>query len=368
VAEALKKQFGEAVVDRLAHEIHGSYAQFRVKQFVHDALEGFEQLELLDRARHLARVLQRHLPAEYPAALDVLLATLPAAKSPLSGMASFFYLPHTEFVRQFGLAHFDESMRAAHALTQHFTAEWALRPFLEQHAQRTIAVLDGWTTDTSEHVRRLVSESTRPRLPWAPYLRNFQQDPSPVLALLEKLRDDESLYVRRSVANNLNDIGKDNPRLLLETATRWLKNASEERRWIVTHALRTAVKRGDPDALRLLGFGVTAKLGVTDIVIHPPRPRLGTNVTVTCALTNSTRRGQDVIADLLIHFVKANGSTNPKVFKLAKVTLAPGSSTTLQKTISLAALTTRQHYPGEHRVELQLNGAITPLGSFTLRA
>ncbi len=367
MAEPLKAQFGPEVVHRLSAEIGRVHARFDRKRFERDALHGFDLLELLDRGRHLGAMLHRHLPPEFGGAVDILLATLPRERSPAGGMASFFYLPHTEFVRQFGVPHFEDAMRALHSLTQCFTGEFAMRPFLVHHTAASLDRLDTWTRDPSEHVRRLVSESTRPRLPWAPRLREFQRDPSPVLALLEQLRDDPSLYVRRSVANNLNDIGKDHPSVLITTTRDWLTNAPAPRKWIVQHALRSAVKRGDADALALLGFGGAAQLSLIAADIAPASPRMGGRVTITCTLRNQTKRRQAVMVDLRVHFVKANGGTAPKVFKLSAVDLAPGESASLRKTVSLADLTTRAHYPGEHRVELQMNGAVTPLGDFVVR-
>lgn len=366
MAEPLKAQFGPSVVRRLSEEIGRVHDAFDRRRFERDALHGFEALELLDRGRHLGAMLHRYLPADFGAAVDVLLATLPAERDSAGGMASFFYLPHTEFVRAFGLAHFDDSMRALHALTQRFTGEFAMRPFLEQHQQATLNRLDLWTDDSNEHVRRLVSESTRTRLPWASRLRAFQTDPTPVLRLLEKLRDDPALYVRRSVANNLNDVGKDHPGLLVSTARRWMENASDDRRWIVQHALRSAVKQGDASALAVLGYATAAHLSVLESAISPRRLAMGGSVTVTCTLQNPSRRRQRVIVDLRVHFVKASGATSPKVFKLSAVELEAGESVSLRKTVSLADLTTRRHYPGRHLIELQMNGVATALGSFTL--
>lgn len=367
MADALKVQFGADVVRRLAREIHDVHRTFDRDAFERVALHGFDALELLDRGRHLGLTLQRHLPRDFASAVDVLLATLPDERQPAGGMASFFYLAHTEFVRQFGVSHFEDSMRALHALTQVFTGEFAIRPFLEQHQEATLARMHEWCTDVNPHVRRLVSEGTRPRLPWAPRLRAFQRDPAPVLTLLERLRDDPELYVRRSVANNLNDIGKDHPALLVQVAREWIRGATAERRWIVQHALRSSVKRGDADALAVLGFAGQARLDVTTASITPARPVMGTKVVITCTLQNPTRVAQRVVVDLRVHFVKAHGGTTVKVFKLSAVELAAGESIALRKTVSLAELTTRRHHPGVHKVELQMNGIATLLGSFTLR-
>lgn len=198
-------------------------------------------------------------------------------------------------------------------------------------------------------------------------LRAFQKDPSPLLPLLEKLRDDPELYVRRSVANNLNDIGKDHPDLLAEIAERWLKDATPERRWVVAHALRSAVKRCEPGALRVLGCGGAAKVAVSRVSLLPRRPAIGQSLRIQFQIRNSARKAQKVLADLRIHFVKANGKTSPKVFKLKTLELGPGETVLLGKTVSLAEQTTRKPHPGLHRVEALLNGRAQALGSFVLR-
>lgn len=366
MGEPLKNHFGPSVVRRLGDEIAAVHRPLNRRAFERDALNGFDELELLDRGRHLGRVLQRHLPTDFDAAVDVLLQTLPAEKAPAGGMASFYYLAHTEFVRQFGLAHVETALRALHQLTQVFTAEFAIRPLIEAHPDIVLERLRKWTRDENEHVRRLVSEGTRSRLPWAPRLRVFATDPTPVIDLLERLRDDPSLYVRRSVANNLNDIGKDHPAQVVALAKAWMVGASAERKWVIQHALRSAVKKGDADALTVLGFGAKASLRIVERRIAPARPRRGGKVVVTLTLENPARRPQDVVVDLVVHFVKANGGTSPKVFKLARLALEPRERAALRKTVSLADLTTRRHYPGDHRVTLQLNGAQQPLGAFTL--
>jgi hypothetical protein len=187
--------------------------------------------------------------------------------------------------------------------------------------------------------------------------------------LLELLKDDPELYVWRSVANNLNDIGKDHPALLVDTARRWLENANENRRWIVKHALRSAVKRGDAGALAALGFGSSsASLEIVETAITPKRVRRGEAVAVAFELRNTGKRQARAVVDFRIHFVKANGRAAPKVFKLKAVDLAPGQSLILSKKVSLADLTTRRHYPGRHVVEAVIDGRPVPIGSFVLRA
>ncbi len=371
MAEPLKNHFGANIPRTIAEMIVSVHPAFPKAQFLRTALKDYEPLELMPRGRHIARALRQHLPVDYEEAIEILLASLgPSAPKQAGdgGMAPFFYMPHTMFVQDYGLDHFEPSMRAQYELTQRFTAEFSIRPFLERHREATLARLTQWATDPSPDVRRLVSEGTRPRLPWAPRLREFQADPQPVLALLDLLKDDPDLYVRRSVANNLNDIGKDHPALLAETAKRWMRNATEERRWLIRHALRSAVKRGEPGALHVLGAGHEANVVVRQRSITPSLVRVGQSVTVAFELRNAQSKLQRVVVDFQIHFVKANGSTTPKVFKLKMIELAPGDSVSLKKTVSLKPMTTRKHYPGPHRVEILLNGRAKPLGRFELLA
>lgn len=367
MAEPLKNSYGPDIPRRIAAMIAQVHPAFPKAAFLRDALAGYEALELMPRGRHIAQALRSHLPQDVPAALDILLASLDAPRGDADGsLASFLFMPHTVYVSAYALDHFEAAMRAQHVLTQRFTAEFSIRPFIEKYPQRTLAQLRAWAEDPSPHVRRLVSEGTRPRLPWAPRLRALQRDPRPALALLELLKDDPELYVRRSVANHLNDIGKDHPALLAAVARRWLKNASPERAWIVRHALRSAIKRGEAGALAVSGFGARAEVTVRKAEVTPARVRIGGKLRIAFDLVNKLSRNQRVLADLCVHYQKANGKTGPKVFKLKSVELAPRASLHFEKKLSLADLTTRRHFPGRHRVEVLLNGRAVALGEFLL--
>lgn len=370
MAEPLIAQYGHDVPQAIARMVKAVYPRFHVDAFLHDTLSGYDALALMPRAKHMARALQRHLPAQYPEALDILMASAgqPHGRDPGLSLASFLFLPHTLFVAEFGLGYFELSMQAQHALTQRFTAEFSIRPFLQNHTEATLERLRDWTHDPSEHVRRLVSEGTRPRLPWASRLPAFQRNPKPVLALLERLKDDPALYVRRSVANNLNDIGKDHPSLLADTASAWLKHATPERQWVVQHALRSAVKRGEPGALAALGFGTDADVVIGKPSISPQGAVIGGKVAVSFEVANSTAKPQRVLVDFAVHYIKASGASRAKVFKLKTLHLAPHETQGVGKVISLAEMTTRKHHPGLHRVDVILNGRSQLLGSFDLKA
>ena len=368
MGEPLKTFFSTALVGRLAGDIARVHPRFPVRAFTKDACRGLDARELLDRARHIADALGRHLPPAYPEALDVLIRSLGPehATDELigAGMAPFFYLPHTIFVAARGLDHFDLSMRAQFELTKRFSAEASIRPYIDSNPSRAMAFLHTWATDRNAHVRRLVSEGTRLRLPWAPRVAWLDQHPDRVLALLERLKDDPSTMVRRSVANNLNDMGKVHPHLLIRTAGAWLENASPERRALVEHALRSAVKRGNPGALRLLGYGAAPHVAVDTAVFTPRRVRLGGRVTMTLELTSTSARQQHLLVDVAVHFVKARGAGAPKVFKLGRVVLGPRERVALKTSFSLAVHTTRVPRPGRHVVDLIVNGRSMRAGAF----
>jgi 3-methyladenine DNA glycosylase AlkC len=348
--------------------IEAVHPSFPSRAFLADALAGYERLELTPRARQIARSLNTHLPDDYGQAIEILLTSLGPTleRTEAQGMAPFLYLPHVFFVADYGLDHFEASMRAQYELTRRFTAEFSIRAFLVRHQQRTLARLAAWASDPDVHVRRLVSEGTRPRLPWAPRLRAFQQAPQPVLALLEMLKDDPELYVRRSVANNLNDIGKDHPALLVETCQRWMTRSTPERQWIIRHALRSAVKRGESGALKILGVGEVAKVAVERAAFTPKRVPIGRAVSFSFDIVNTSSKQQHLLIDFKVYFMKSNGNSNPKVFKLKTIDLAPRARVRLGKSVSLRNMTTRKHYPGAHRVDILVNGKAYPAGAFTV--
>lgn len=370
MAEPLKNYYGPDVPARIARMIKEVDSGFDEDAFLADALDGYQALELTPRARQIAQALGRHLPQDYQRAIEILIASLgpKLQAAELTGIDVFVYLPHVFFIAEFGVDHFEASMRAQYELTQRFSAEYSIRVFLERYLQQTLGRLHEWAFDSNVHVRRLVSEGTRPRLPWAPRLRAFQDDPRPVLELLELLKDDPDLFVRRSVANNLNDIGKDNPAALIETCRRWMKDASPQRSWLVRHALRSAVKRGEPEALEILGFLPATGVQVRDIHIAPAVASIGDSITFTVELSNDGSATKQLLIELRVHFVKANGKPSPKVFALKELVLRPNGSVQLSKTISLAQHTTRTHYPGQHRVEVLVNGRPSATSVFDIVA
>ena len=257
----LKDLLDREAIDCLAHNLVQAYPVFDSVSFRRAALNGLKPLTILQRGLHLARVMRGHLPPRYEEAIEILLRSLtpPLAATDDLGLAVFFYLPHVSFVATYGLDAagnggrdpFETSMHAQYELTRRFSAEFSMRAFLIQWPERTLARLLEWTRDPDPHVRRLCSEGARPRLPWAVRIPAFIQDPRPVLPILEALKDDPDLYVRRSVANHLGDIAKDHPELAFQICSRWVVGASAERKWLIRHAVRHPARKGVKAAVRL---------------------------------------------------------------------------------------------------------------------
>jgi 3-methyladenine DNA glycosylase AlkC len=372
MGEPLKTFFSKPLVQRLAAEITRVEPGFPSRAFVKQATAGLDELELIDRGKHIAAALGEHLPPAYPGAINVLLRSLGPEHATDElvgvGMAPFFYLPHVLFVAQRGLDHFELSMRAQYELTKRFSAEGSIRPYIANEPERTFAVLRKWTRDENPHVRRLVSEGTRLRLPWAIRVAWLDQNPERVIELLELLKDDATTLVRRSVANNLNDLGKVYPNLLIDTCAAWLEGASAQRVALVEHALRSAVKRGEAGALGLLGFGKKPMVALEGVRFQPKKVAIGGQVSVSFTLRSTARTAQSLLVDLAVHFLKANGSSSPKVFKCKRVELPARGKVDLAAKVSLAVHTTRKPRPGTHAVDVLVNGTAMRAGEFQVVA
>lgn len=371
MAEPLKTFFSPALVRRLAADIERVEPSFPTRAFVRRAASGLDDLELLDRGKQIARALADHLPEDYSEAVNVLLRSLGPEHATDElvgvGMAPFYYLPHTIFVAERGLEHFDVSLSAQYELTKRFSAEGSIRAFIGKDPERTFAQLRVWASDENAHVRRLVSEGTRLRLPWASRVAWLDANPRRVLALLELLKDDPTTLVRRSVANNLNDLSRDHAELTVETCRAWLRAESPEIHTLVRHALRSLIKKGHRGALELLGAGARPRVEVRAARLSAKSIPLGGELRFSFSLESTAPRGQQLVVDFTVHFVKANGGSRAKVFKLKRVTLESKESARFEGKVSFAQMTTRRHYPGRHRIEALVNGVAFPLGEFEVR-
>jgi 3-methyladenine DNA glycosylase AlkC len=380
--EPFKNLLGPQVVAAMASHLKRAGADtgagFDAKRFRALALAGLEALEMKARAQHLCAALEKTLPGDFDSAAAVMEGALAsmddiddaALDGPggtrSDGLAGWAVWPLTEYVARHGLDDPPRALQALHAMTQRFTSEWAIRPFILREPALSFDTLQRWSTDTSPHVRRLVSEGSRPRLPWGMVLKPLVADPSPTLPLLRRLMDDKSPYVRRSVANHLNDIAKDHPYLVEAWLQEHLPSATAERLALLKHASRTLVKKGHAGVLKAFGVGEPFK-GEVSFALSSRRAKVGESLALTLTLQSTAKRTQRLAIDYAVHHVKANGDTSPKVFKGWSVELAPGEAREFRKQHSLKPITTRVYYAGTHRIEVLVNGAPVAEASFELR-
>jgi 3-methyladenine DNA glycosylase AlkC len=371
--EPFKNFINQALVQAAGAQLQLHASSFDTKEFCARICPHLDALELKARAMLIADVLEQMLPEDFDAAARMIehaLAPVDAGEasaftSSEQGLRGWILWPIGEFAARRGIDHPERALVLLHAVTQRFTAEFAIRPILVAHPKVVYDTLGQWVRDPSDHVRRLVSEGTRPRLPWGLQLKALIADPSPSWPLLEALLDDPSEYVRRSVANHLNDIAKDHPELVVDWIERHLPGASTERRALLRHASRTLIKQGHRRTLHLWGLGKTLK-GTVQLTLAPKRIRLGESLTVTVSIDSTARSRQQLAIDYIVHHQRSNGTTSPKVFKGWVVDLAAKASVTLNKRHALRLITTRRYYPGLHRVDVQINGVVVATASFSL--
>lgn len=374
MAEAFKNLINPALVHACGEHLGRVWAGFDRRGFEHRALAGLDALEMKARAMQIADALEATLPDDFDRAAGIIESALaPAAtddglafRTDASGLAGWIGWPLGEFIARRGLADPERGLLALHALTQRFTGEFAIRPYLIEHFDLTLRTLAGWRDDPSAHVRRLVSEGSRPRLPWGLRIQRLVADPSPTLPLLRVLQDDDSAYVRRSVANHLNDIAKDHPAVVADWLRSHLPGASPTRRALLRHASRTLVKQGDRRVLKAWGLGGAFK-GELEFSLSPKVAAVGGKLALSLQLHSTSDKPQVLAIDYVVHHVKANGSTSPKVFKGWSLTLAPGESRSLARQHSLKPVSTRTYHPGGHRVDIQVNGKVLAGQDFRLR-
>lgn len=364
-ANALKHLYGREMLQRTGRALQKAYPRFPRKRF-EAQLTQLEPLEMKPRVRFIRETLRALLPNDYAEALAILLKAAEDQK-----LKAFDLWPFTDFVAAYGVSDPARSLPALRELTKRFTSEWAVRPFLVQDQSATLGFLIDCARDPHPHVRRWASEGSRPLLPWGERLRSFVQDPAPLLPLLEALRFDPELYVRKSVANHLNDIAKASPALVVRLLARWQAEAGPEHAkkvdWIVRRALRTLIKAGHPEALALVGVSPSVRVELLAFAVSTRVVRLGGALEFSFELRSKSRQPQKLVIDYLMHFVKAHGGTAPKVFKLKAVELAPGARLVVKKRHSLKRITTREYYPGRQGIALQVNGKILARTHWTLK-
>ncbi|MRX56074.1 hypothetical protein HMPREF3291_05960 [Bacillus sp. HMSC76G11] len=358
MAEALKNIYNEAFIERLISAIEQEYPLFVSEQFRALFFEdGWEDLTLKQRMRKITGGLKHSLPDDYEEALKILYKIAPQ----FSGLGGIIF---PDYVEQYGLQNWEKSMHALAYFTEFSTSEFAVRPFLLKDPKRMLAQMLTWSTHSNEHIRRLASEGSRPRLPWGTAVPSIKDNPQQTLPILENLKNDDSLYVRKSVANHLNDISYTHADIVLRIAKEW-SGKDKKTDWIIKHACRSLLKKGNRQALALFGYADDSPITIDRLTLHPDTIQIGDSIQMTFELSSESTI--PVRVEYAIDYVKSRGQRNRKVFMLKSTIMKQGENHIISKTHHFKDLTTRKHYEGIHTLSIIVNGVVKTEKDFMVR-
>ncbi len=342
--------FPKEKVELFSRVLKEEYPPFNSEAFVSAVCdEKWPDRELKEKMRHTTVCLHEYLPKDFSEAVKILQAIVPK-------VTGFEAIVLPDYVEVYGIDFPKISIPALGVLTKCGSSEFGIRPFLNKDLKGTMKYMLQWADDDDFKVRRFASEGCRPRLPWASGVPALKKDPSLVLPILEKLKDDPEEFVRKSVANNLNDISKDHPELVLDICERW-QDESKNTDWIIKHACRTLLKQGNKRAMLLFGFANPEQMQIENLKFSNYSPKIGDDISFSFDLNLKTKKKQKVRLEYIVHFVKKTGNTSPKVFQMKEVILAPGIYP-VQKKHSFADMSTRKHFAGEHKFQIVVNGEV----------
>lgn len=365
--EPLKNMFDEKFVSELADDIRKVYSRFDSRKFIDDVFDrDWKKKELKERMRHITECLKAHLPEPYEKAVSILVEVTKEHRSvrKKNDEISFCDMVFPDFAEKYGIDHYNISVKAMEEFTKVSSSEFAVREFIIKYPKKMHKQLMQWAKDRDPSVRRLASEGSRPRLPWAIALPEFKKDPSPILPVLEILKDDPELFVRRSAANSLNDISKENPEITLSIAEQWI-GRSENTDWILKHALRGLLKKGNPRALKLFGFdSKKLDIQISDLRVNS-KLKIGENLNFSFRLVTG-KKERKLRLEYAVDYVKAKGKVSKKVFQISEKIYPPERDFEIQGKQSFRNMTTRIHYPGKHSLSVLVNGQSFAEASFDL--
>lgn len=349
--EPLKEMFNRVYYEKLGNVLQSTHAGFNKAQFIKAVTKDFETLSLNERLRNTTIVLKEFLPTDYKRALAVLKETI--VQLPLG----YTNLIFPDYVGQYGLADFTTSLEALKLFTQYGSSEFAIRVFLKEDLTHTLKTMYSWSEDENVHVRRLASEGSRPRLPWSFKLDAIIQKPALTKPILENLNADKELYVRKSVANHLNDISKDSPDYALQLAKNWNFD-NPHTAWIIKHGCRSLIRSGDKKTLALFGAATKASVSIQNFKLNKTTIKLNDRLTFDFDVVSTKKASQKLIVKFCIHYVKQSGDRSPKVFHLKEIQLKGRETLHFSKSQRFEDFTTRKHFSGKHQLDIIANGDV----------
>lgn len=327
--------------------------------------DGWSEKELKQRMRHTTLALREIFPKNFQQSamcIDKIIHIL-KEKYMREKSVEFMFLP--DYIEVYGIDDYFTSIKLIENVTQFSSCEFAVRPFVIKYGDKMLQQMLKWSLHENHHVRRLASEGSRPRLPWAIALPKLKNNPAPILPILENLKNDPSEYVRRSVANNLNDIAKDNPEIVISIAKKW-KGKSKETDALIKHACRTLLKQGNPKILKHFGLADNPKIKVTDFKILTPKVNIGDSLEFSFSLHNASKQPQTTRVEYGIYFLRQNGQLSKKVFKISERQLKPNEINNIKRRQSFKLITTRTFYTGQHELSIIINGQEKEINKFRL--
>ena len=364
--EPVKNMYNQQFFDNFTKDLKLVIPDLNAREFVAQVMDSeWENREFKQRGAHITTVLRKFLPSDYKKAVEKILELLECVKDSYPdyseiddknfGLGLEYGWILDNFVEQYGLDDYETSIRAIEKITQFTSCEFSIRPFIIKYPAETMAQMLAWSRHEHWGVRRLASEGCRPRLPWAPALPNLKKDPAPVLPILEILKNDVSRFVRLSVANNLNDIAKDNPQTVIALAKSW-HGKSKEIDWLLKHGSRTLLKQGQPEIMALFGFGDTQHISMEDFKIVTPEIKIGDSLEFSFKLLNNSDKKINIRLEYGLYYQKANGTLAKKVCKISEKEYAPHSATQITRKHSFRVVTTRKLHVGLHQIAVIING------------
>ena len=367
MAEPLKYIYNESFFNLFTNALKQVSSSFNKKLFLEKIYDSdWESFELKQRMRHISTTLHSFLSRDYKSAVETILELISYLKENHKGLAlEFMFLP--DYIEQFGLNDFKTSINAMEKITQYTSCEFAVRPFMIEYPNKMLSTMLKWSKHEHAFVRRFASEGCRPRLPWAMALPELKKDPTPILPILENLKNDSSEFVRKSVANNLNDISKDNPEIVIKIAKKW-KGISKNTDWIVKHGCRTLLKNGNKIVMQLFGFGDVKNIKILDFKIHSQKVKIGDLLEFSFTLENTSNKNELLRLEYAIYYQKANGSLSKKVFKISEKIYEKKTKSSIHRKQSFKLITTRKFHLGLHKVALIINGTELKSYNFSLIA
>ncbi len=368
MAELFKNIYNTTFIKTLSIYLTEVYPKFNGNSFTKAIFDAnWEAKELKERMRHISVSLHEHLTKDFSKDLDIVFTLINTLEKNGIKETSIEYMFIPDFIEIYGIEKPAIAVNALEEVTKFTSCEFAIRPFIIKYPETLIPKLLTWASHSNQHVRRLASEGCRPRLPWAMAIPSLKKDPSSILPILNHLKTDSSEYVRRSVANNLNDIAKDNPEIVIALAKKW-KGISTETDWLVKHGCRTLLKQGIPEIMKLFGFGDIKKIKITDFKILTPSVKIGDYLSFSFQLQNTSNTESNLRLEYGLYYQKANGTLAKKVFKISEKIYAANSITTINRNQSFKIITTRKFHLGPHQVSLIINGTELETHNFTLNA